>query len=66
MRGVRLHPQKLTRLPRITAREREQILAALDQTGWRSRGPAGTAALSGLKPTTLESRIKTLGLSRPR
>jgi len=43
-----------------------QILAALKQTGWRIRGPAGAAALLGLKPTTLESRIKKLALRRPR
>ena len=60
-------PQKLARPPRImAAAERGQILAALDQTGWRIRGPAGAATLLGLKPTTLESRIKKLGLSRPR
>jgi transcriptional regulator with GAF, ATPase, and Fis domain len=52
--------------PTLAAAERTQILAALDQTGWRIRGPAGAAALLGLKPTTLESRIKKLGLHRPR
>jgi transcriptional regulator with GAF, ATPase, and Fis domain len=52
--------------PTLAAAEREQILAALDQTGWRIRGPAGAAALLGLQPTTLESRIKKLGLKRPR
>jgi formate hydrogenlyase transcriptional activator len=52
--------------PTLAAAEREQILAALEQTGWRIRGPAGAAALLGLKPTTLESRIKKLGLQRPR
>jgi len=52
--------------PTLAATERAQILAALDQTGWRIRGPAGAAALLGLKPTTLESRIKKLGLQRPR
>ena len=52
--------------PTLAVAERGQILAALDQTGWRIRGPAGAAALLGLKPTTLESRIKKLGLSRPR
>jgi len=41
-------------------------VAALDQTGWRIRGPGGAAALLGLKPTPLESRIKKLGLERPR
>jgi len=52
--------------PTLAATERTQILAALEQTGWRIRGPAGAAALLGLKPTTLESRIKKLGLQRPR
>ena len=52
--------------PTLAAAERAQILAALDQTGWRIRGPAGAAALLGLKPTTLESRIKKLGLKRAR
>ena len=52
--------------PTLAATERAQILAALTQTGWRIRGPAGAAALLGLKPTTLESRIKKLGLQRPR
>jgi transcriptional regulator with GAF, ATPase, and Fis domain len=52
--------------PTLAVAERGQILAALDQTGWRIRGPAGAAALLGLKPTTLESRIKKLGLQRPR
>jgi len=46
--------------------ERQHILAALHQTGWRVRGPNGAATLLGLKPTTLESRLKKLGLQRPR
>ena len=52
--------------PTLAAAERGQILAALEQTGWHIRGPAGAAKLLGLKPTTLESRIKKLGLQRPR
>jgi formate hydrogenlyase transcriptional activator len=52
--------------PTLADAERTQILAALHQTGWRVRGPAGAAKLLGLKPTTLESRIKKLGLERPR
>jgi len=52
--------------PTLAATERTQILAALDQTGWRIREPTGAAALLGLKPTTLESRLKKLGHSRPR
>ena len=45
---------------------RPHPLAALEQTGWRIRGPDGAAALLGLKPTTIEPRIKKLGLQRPR
>jgi len=52
--------------PTLADAERTQILAALHQTGWRVRGPNGAATLLGLKPTTLESRIKKLGLQRPR
>ncbi len=50
----------------LAATERAQILAVLTQTGWRIRGPAAAAALLGLKPTALESRLKKLGLQRPR
>ena len=46
--------------------ERAHILDTLAQTGWRVSGPAGAAARLGLKPTTLESRMKRLGISRPR
>jgi hypothetical protein len=33
----------------LTANERTQSLAALEQTGWRIRGPAGVVMLLGLK-----------------
>ena len=59
-------PPEPAAAPTLAAAEREQILAALDKTGWRIRGPAGAATLLGLKPTTLESRIKKLRLTRPR
>jgi transcriptional regulator with GAF, ATPase, and Fis domain len=56
----------LAAAPTLADAERTQILVALEQTGWRIRGPAGAAKRLGLKPTTLESRIKKLGLQRPR
>jgi transcriptional regulator with GAF, ATPase, and Fis domain len=59
-------PGAATAAPTMAAAEHAQIVAALAQTGWRIRGPAGAAARLGLKPTTLESRIKKLGLPRPR
>jgi len=47
-------------------RERENLLAALHQTSWRIYGPGGAADLLGVKPTTLTSRVKKMGLERPR
>jgi len=44
---------------------RAQIEQVLHDTGWRVRGPHGAAARLGLRPTTLESRMKKLGLTRP-
>jgi transcriptional regulator with GAF, ATPase, and Fis domain len=45
--------------------ERRHIQAILTRTRWRIRGGHGAAALVGLKPTTLESRMQKLGIRRP-
>jgi len=44
--------------------ERNHIRRILDATGWRIRGAGGAADRLGLAPTTLESRMIRLGLSR--
>ena len=44
--------------------ERELILQALNRTAWRIKGPAGAATQLGLKPATLYSRMKKLGIRR--
>ena len=44
--------------------ERQHILDVLEQTNWRVSGPKGAAAILGLKPTTLEARMKKLGIER--
>ena len=46
-------------------RERDNVLAALNKTGWKIHGPGGTAELLGVKPTTLISRLKKMGLKKP-
>lgn len=46
-------------------RERENLLVVLEKTGWKIKGADGAAELLGVKPTTLLSRIKTMGLNRP-
>ncbi|HLF24583.1 MAG TPA: sigma 54-interacting transcriptional regulator, partial [Burkholderiales bacterium] len=46
--------------------EREHIVRALSETNWVIGGTAGAAARLGMKRTTLQSRMKHLGISRPR
>jgi transcriptional regulator with GAF, ATPase, and Fis domain len=43
--------------------ERENLERALATAGGRVYGSGGAAALLGVKPTTLASRLKKLGLS---
>ena len=44
--------------------EKMHILTVLEQTGWRVRGKGGAAELLDLKPSTLESKMKKLGITR--
>ncbi len=50
--------------PLSEAAERERILRALRQTRGVVGGPRGAAALLGMKRTTLQSRMKKLGIRR--
>ena len=54
----------------LTAKEmdlryQENIINALNRCDWKITGSDGVAELLGLKPTTLNSKIKKLGLKRP-
>jgi transcriptional regulator with GAF, ATPase, and Fis domain len=44
--------------------ERENLIAALTRAGWQVAGDSGAAKLLDMKPTTLSSRIKALGIKR--
>jgi formate hydrogenlyase transcriptional activator len=46
--------------------ERTHILQVMESTRWRIRGAVGAARILRLKPTTLESRMIKLGISRPK
>lgn len=46
--------------------EKEHILQVVESTNWRIRGPKGAAEILGLKPTTLYSKMKKLGIKRPK
>ncbi len=43
--------------------ERDNILRALERTNGKIAGPGGAAELLGMKPTTLASRVKALGIA---
>ncbi len=45
--------------------ERQHILRAMKQTQWRIAGPKGAAVLLGVKRTTLQARMRKLGIRRP-
>jgi PAS domain S-box-containing protein len=51
-------PQKLQEV------EKNHILEALKKTGWKVSGEKGAAKLLGLNATTLEARMKKLGITR--
>jgi formate hydrogenlyase transcriptional activator len=46
--------------------ERDHILGVLRESGWVLGGPSGAAVRLAMKRTTLQSKMKKLGISRPR
>jgi len=51
---------------RLVDVQRDHIREVLEEAGWRVRGSGGAAVRLGLRPTTLETRMARLGLSRPK
>jgi len=51
--------------PEMQRRERENLIVVLQKTDWKIKGADGAAELLGVKPTTLLSRMKKMGLKRP-
>jgi formate hydrogenlyase transcriptional activator len=49
----------------LEAAERAHILKALEACGWRVSGKGGAAELLGLRPSTLDFRMKKRGIKRP-
>jgi transcriptional regulator with GAF, ATPase, and Fis domain len=46
--------------------ERETIVRALEQAGWKVAGAQGAAQALGVPPSTLASRMKALQIERPK
>ena len=51
---------------KLTDVEKDHIRSVLESSGWRIRGAGGAADRLGLRPTTLETRMAKLGLTRPK
>ncbi len=60
-----IHDRVLT-VAELADLERRSIIRALEASGWRVSGTAGAAAILGMKPTTLSSRMKALKIERPK
>jgi len=55
---------KKRNLRRLDEVDRDYLRNVLQSTHWRVRGQGGAADVLGLKPTTLEARLKKLGIHR--
>ena len=51
-------------LKTMEAVERDYIIKVLETTNWKIRGKNGASEILGLKPTTLESRMKKMDIKR--
>jgi transcriptional regulator with GAF, ATPase, and Fis domain len=49
----------------VEAVERTRILRALEESGWKVKGDGNAASRLGLSPSTLRSKMKKLGITRP-
>jgi formate hydrogenlyase transcriptional activator len=58
-------PSPASSISTLEEAERQHILRALKQTQWRIAGPKGAAVLLGMKRTTLQARMRKLGIRRP-
>jgi formate hydrogenlyase transcriptional activator len=57
-------PQTVSGDSTLQSVERDHILQVLEETKWLVAGPAGAAAKLGMKRTTLQAKMRKLGISR--
>jgi len=63
--AVREASAAITPVGTLEEAERQHIMRALRQTQWRIAGPRGAAIVLGMKRTTLQARMRKLGIRRP-
>jgi PAS domain S-box-containing protein len=59
-------PDRIRTVQELEALERDNLLRALESSGWRIAGEKGAARLLNIHPNTLASRLRALGITRPR
>ncbi|NOT62053.1 MAG: sigma 54-interacting transcriptional regulator [Acidobacteria bacterium] len=59
-------PQGFVTQAEWETRERQNLMAALEAANWKIYGAGGAAELLGVKPTTLASRLQSLGIKKLR
>jgi len=58
-------PARILSVLELEDLERANLLRALEAAGWKVAGGRGAAALLGMNPSTLNSRMRALGITRP-
>ena len=59
-------PRSQTQEETLEESQRNLIISVLEKTYWKVEGPNGGAVLLGLHPNTLRSRMKKLGITKPK
>lgn len=62
---IELEPNSKVGMRRLVDVEAGLFRSVLEVARWRVRGKGGAAEVLGLKPTTLEAKMKKLGIQRP-
>ncbi len=59
-------PRRFIKEAEMRQMERNNLVATMEYAGWRVAGPNGAAELLGLNASTLNSRIRKLGIRKPK
>jgi formate hydrogenlyase transcriptional activator len=65
LNGRRVMPSPVNEAETLEDADRRHIVAALERTNWVIAGPSGAAARLGIKRSTLQFRMRKLGIVRP-
>jgi formate hydrogenlyase transcriptional activator len=65
LNGRKVMPSPVSAAETLEDADRRHIVAALERTNWVIAGPSGAAARLGIKRSTLQFRMRKLGIVRP-